>query len=76
MAATAYNAMTNCQAVSKPSTSQGNGLVASFSRLTQLWRTRIREREALASFDDRDLKDLRLSRWDAQREAAKPFWQG
>lgn len=39
------------------------------------WRTRAREREALAAMSERDLHDIGLSRWDADYEAAKPFWR-
>lgn len=33
-----------------------------------------RQRRELASLDDALLADLGLSRYDAQREAARPFW--
>ena len=39
-----------------------------------LWRARIRQRRALARLDDRLLRDVGLSRDQARREAAKPFW--
>jgi uncharacterized protein YjiS (DUF1127 family) len=45
-------------------------------RTIQLWRGRFRERHAFASFDHRELTDLRLSRWEVERELAKPFWRG
>lgn len=37
------------------------------------WRRR-RSRMLLAQFDDRMLKDIGLTRADAQREANRPFW--
>lgn len=39
------------------------------------WRARLRDRRELAALDERDLRDARLSRWDVERELAKPFWR-
>lgn len=39
------------------------------------WRRRIRERRALATLSEHDLRDARLTRADAQAEIAKPFWR-
>jgi uncharacterized protein YjiS (DUF1127 family) len=41
----------------------------------RIWSSRISERQALAELDDRFLKDIGVSREEAVREAAKPFWQ-
>jgi uncharacterized protein YjiS (DUF1127 family) len=41
-----------------------------------LWRARVRERHTFTLIDERDLRDLALSRYDVQRELAKPFWRG
>lgn len=40
-----------------------------------LWRSRVQERRALSFIEERELRDLRLSRWDVERELAKPFWR-
>jgi uncharacterized protein YjiS (DUF1127 family) len=48
----------------------------SFARALQLWRSRHRERNVFATLDERDLRDLRVSRWEVERELAKPFWRG
>jgi uncharacterized protein YjiS (DUF1127 family) len=48
----------------------------SFARALQLWRRRRRERNVFATLDERDLRDLRVSRWEVERELAKPFWRG
>lgn len=42
--------------------------------LSRLQRVRF-EREHLASFDDRMLQDIGLSRADVEREYRKPFWR-
>lgn len=40
-----------------------------------VWRLRSRQRALLATLDDRMLRDLGVSRAEAQREADKPFWE-
>lgn len=40
-----------------------------------LWRRRARERAELLSLNERALRDLGLSRYDALREGRKPFWR-
>ncbi len=40
------------------------------------WRSRIKERHNFTGFDHRELHDLGLSRWEVERELAKPFWRG
>jgi uncharacterized protein YjiS (DUF1127 family) len=48
---------------------------------TRFWRwcarcaARSRERQALMQLDDRDLKDMGMTREQAKAEAAKPFWR-
>jgi uncharacterized protein YjiS (DUF1127 family) len=41
----------------------------------RIWRERVRQREALKRLDDRLLDDVGLSREQARRETAKPFWR-
>jgi uncharacterized protein YjiS (DUF1127 family) len=40
-----------------------------------IWRRRFRDREALALMDERSLRDVGLTRYDALYEARKPFWR-
>jgi uncharacterized protein YjiS (DUF1127 family) len=40
-----------------------------------VWQQRLRDRRALALMDDRSLRDLGLTRYDALYEASKPFWR-
>ncbi len=40
-----------------------------------LWQARAFQRQALASLDDHLLKDIGVSRSEADREAGKPFWR-
>ena len=39
------------------------------------WRRRTRERAELAALDDRTLKDIGLTRPDAEFLSNKPFWR-
>ena len=39
------------------------------------WRRRLRDRRALATMSDRSLRDIGLTRYDADWEARKPFWR-
>jgi uncharacterized protein YjiS (DUF1127 family) len=67
MAAAACHQMTEIQ-VSNP-----------FSRIGTLlsaWRKRTRERADLALVEDRDLRDLGLSRAVLEYELSEPFWRG
>lgn len=38
-------------------------------------RRRSRDRRALAAMSDRSLRDIGLTRYDADWEASKPFWR-
>lgn len=40
-----------------------------------LWIERLRQRRALASLDERMLRDIGITRFDAARECDKPFWR-
>ena len=40
-----------------------------------LWQARARQRRSLATLDAHMLHDIGVSRMDAAREAAKPFWK-
>jgi uncharacterized protein YjiS (DUF1127 family) len=52
------------------------GLTSWLEGLVGTWRRRMRERQAFARLDYRELRDIGLSRWDVERELAKPFWRG
>jgi uncharacterized protein YjiS (DUF1127 family) len=53
--------------------------VAAFRRLREevaYWRAQQRARAQLLLLDERGLKDIGISRAQAQFEAEKPFWRG
>lgn len=50
-------------------------MAACFLGLLIAWGERMRERQQLATMDDRSLKDMGISRCDAEQEADKPFWR-
>jgi uncharacterized protein YjiS (DUF1127 family) len=65
----------------RPRLRQGHGFVRNLAQradrvITALlrWHELARQRRALLSLDDHMLKDIGLSRADAAREAARPFW--
>jgi len=39
------------------------------------WLETARQRRALAALDDRSLRDIGVTRIEAEREAEKPFWR-
>jgi uncharacterized protein YjiS (DUF1127 family) len=45
------------------------------ARMLYDWHARARDRAHLASLDARLLNDMGLTRGDAMREGAKPFWR-
>ena len=52
-----------------------DGLVSRAAEFYWLWRERHRSRANLIGLPDADLKDLGLSRGDAEQEWEKPFWR-
>jgi uncharacterized protein YjiS (DUF1127 family) len=47
----------------------------SWLRAVNLWFSRISQRQALAELDERLLRDIGVTRYDAEAEIAKPFWR-
>jgi uncharacterized protein YjiS (DUF1127 family) len=45
------------------------------ARAVRFWMERSRQRRALAQLDDYLLRDIGLSRDEARREGANPFWK-
>jgi uncharacterized protein YjiS (DUF1127 family) len=50
-------------------------LVRASLRLVARWRARARQRHALASLDERLLRDIGITPYDAACECNKPFWR-
>lgn len=48
---------------------------AQFVDILLEWHERFRQRQLLLSLDDHLLKDIGISRADAEVEASKPFWE-
>ena len=44
-------------------------------RLIAQWIDHVRQRQALATLDDRMLRDIGITRVEAARECEKPFWR-
>jgi uncharacterized protein YjiS (DUF1127 family) len=47
----------------------------SIGRRIATWIARARQRNALATLDDRMLRDIGITRYDAAHEYGKPFWR-
>jgi uncharacterized protein YjiS (DUF1127 family) len=79
MPATTHHPLINYQSgrITRP-TGPGNvARVAEAIRSTlRLWSSRFNDRRVCPVLDERELHDLGLSRWDVERELAKPFWRG
>jgi uncharacterized protein YjiS (DUF1127 family) len=76
VSATTRGTLINCQ-VDRPSfVTRAQEALRSVAATLRLWRARHRERHSFTLLDERDLRDLRLSRWDVERELSKPFWKG
>ena len=55
-----------------------NGFSSIFKKLAKIlwtWQARVENRQHLLELDERLLRDIGLSRYDALKEAAKPFWK-
>jgi uncharacterized protein YjiS (DUF1127 family) len=60
--------------IAAPSGAKRTAFAAFVARLRR-WHGRARERRFLARLDDLALKDIGITRGDARRECAKPFWR-
>jgi uncharacterized protein YjiS (DUF1127 family) len=76
MAVMTHDILTGIPASDHPSGSVHSNPTGWIGRTLGRWRERIRERQAYAALDRRDLSDLGLSRWEVELELAKPFWWG
>lgn len=52
-----------------------SGAFRTLANALAAWQQRIESRRHLLELDDRLLRDIGISRYDALREAAKPFWR-
>jgi len=50
-------------------------LLARLQALVALWRERARQRDEFARMDERDLRDIGVSRADLAYQLSKPFWR-
>ncbi|MGB8400462.1 DUF1127 domain-containing protein [Bradyrhizobium sp.] len=53
----------------------GRNLLSACDHIIAIWLDRRQGRQELVSLDDRQLKDVGISREEALREAGKPFWR-
>ncbi|WP_022963990.1 DUF1127 domain-containing protein [Halopseudomonas pelagia] len=55
-------------------TGQAKALMLAVVRRVQRWQRLAYERRLLGSLDQHQLRDIGISRAEAQRESARPFW--
>jgi uncharacterized protein YjiS (DUF1127 family) len=67
-----HNSLTN----SHTKTGSATGFVVTLGALYRRWQERNAERKALERLDERDLRDVGLTRYSVERELARPFWRG
>jgi uncharacterized protein YjiS (DUF1127 family) len=75
MPTVALNTLINSQHTLPTTIARASAAIQRVGGTLRLWSTRLRERQSFPVLDERDLRDLRLSRWDVERELAKPFWR-
>jgi uncharacterized protein YjiS (DUF1127 family) len=56
--------------------SRAGSLAVRLTAVLETWADRRRQRLTLQGLSDYALKDIGLSRSEAEREARKPFWRG
>lgn len=61
--------------IAAPGARAERGALERLKSTLALWARRIEEREALARFGWREMKDIALSESELQHEIAKPFWR-
>jgi len=54
---------------------QATGFLASLVEAPFVWLERVQDRRRLAELDDHLLRDIGISRAEAEHAAARPFWQ-
>jgi uncharacterized protein YjiS (DUF1127 family) len=75
MSATTHDVLTQSQASAGLSAGRRASVTERVAGLFGSWRRRIRERDAFAHLDYRDLHDIGLTQWEVEAELAKPFWR-
>jgi uncharacterized protein YjiS (DUF1127 family) len=76
MSALFFNYLRNSQVSPDPGAPRGITFVDAVQEIIRHVRARRQERRSAAALDGRDRHDLGLSRWDVEREIARPIWRG
>ena len=78
MAALVRNALTNFHpypSYQRQSATPAPGLFQRLEETLRLWQRRSREREELAAFSHRDMRDIGVTPSDIWNEVREPFWR-
>lgn len=72
---TSHDIFTLLEAYARRSEKNPDALGPQCARLALTWRHNAVTRHQLAQLDDEQLHDIGITRQDALREAARPFWR-
>jgi len=76
MAVALRHSLTNYQACPEPAHGFLHRILDSGLRLARLWRMQRADLRTVELLDERDLRDIGVSRWELRREVSRPFWRG
>ncbi|MBS0561291.1 MAG: hypothetical protein JSR21_14690 [Proteobacteria bacterium] len=76
MAVALHHSLTNTQPFARPARGLVERARDGLARLVVLWLERHADLRAIERMSERDLRDIRATRWELRRELSRPFWRG
>ena len=76
MAVALHHPLTNAQPFARPAGSLARRARDGIARLVVLWLERHADLRAIEEMTDRELRDIRATRWELRRAVSHPFWRG
>ncbi len=70
-----HSSLTNSHALRGSRAMSVVGVAAWIRRAYRNWQQIHAERQAIERLDERDLRDVGLTRYSVERELARPFWR-
>jgi uncharacterized protein YjiS (DUF1127 family) len=75
MAVALHHSLTNRHPAPAAARGLASRAAGALLRFVLLWAIRRDDRRAVENFDDRELRDIGMSRWELRRSVAGPFWR-